>query len=132
MKDERDSRRKAIAGVILRSGVEAVVYDAGRRFSSELERRAECLRELINDVATYPGPSHLVIDKDDSLLMRDRECLIEFSRKAGCKERLQYEHTKSATDQLLVIPDAVAWCWAKGGVWRELIRPIVTSVKEIA
>lgn len=131
MKDERDSRRKAIIDVIIRSEVEATVYDAGRRFSNERERRAECLRELVNDVAARPGQSLLVIDKDDSLVQRDRECLIEFSRKAGCKERMRYEHAKSAQEQLLVIPDAIAWCWAKGGSWRQLIEPVVASVKPI-
>ncbi|NUU33388.1 hypothetical protein HNO80_17520 [Arthrobacter sp. C9C5] len=132
MKDERDSRRKAIIDVIVRSEVEATVYDAARRFSNEPERRAECFRELVNDVAAHPGQSLLVIDKDESLVQRDRECLIEFSRKAGCKDRMSYEHAKSAQEQLLVVPDAIAWCWAKGGSWRERIRPVVTSVKQIA
>ena len=28
-----------------------------------------------------------------------------------------------------MIPDAVAWCWAKSGQWRNRIRPVVTGVE---
>jgi hypothetical protein len=95
MKDERDSRRKAIVDVSVRAEVEATGYDARRRFSNEPESRAEGFRELVNDIAAQPGQSPLVIDKHQSLVQHDRECLIEFSRKPGCKDQMRYEHMKS-------------------------------------
>ena len=35
-------------------------------------------------------------------------------------------NSNPATEQLLGIPDAFAWCWAKGGHWRSHIRPVIT------
>lgn len=131
MKDEKDGRKRAIADIIVRADVQAVVYDAGSKFSNELERRAECLRELVNDIAAMPGNARLVIDRDDSLVQKDKQCLIDYSRKAGCIDTLEYEHMKTAQENLLIVPDAVAWCWAKGGPWRDRIRSVVKEVRTI-
>ena len=30
---------------------------------------------------------------------------------------------------LLTVPDAIAWCWARGGAWRERIQPVVRYVR---
>jgi len=39
---------------------------------------------------------------------------------------VRYEHRRAATEPLRGIPDAFAWCWAKGGHWRSHIQPIIT------
>jgi hypothetical protein len=36
-------------------------------------------------------------------------------------DTLRYEHRRAAAEQLLTLPDAIAWCWAKGGDWRRRI-----------
>lgn len=131
MKDERDSRKHAIADVIAQSNVEAVVYDAGMRFGSEAHRRAACFRALVEDIAARDGETQLVIDRDDSLVQRDKQCLIEYSRATGCQGSLLYQHQKPAQELLLVVPDAIAWCWAKGGHWRQRIRPVVSTVRTL-
>lgn len=131
MKDERDPRRRAIVDLIVSANVHAIVYDAGKRFSNEPQRRSECFRELVNDIASKPGETHLVIDRDDSLVQNDRKCLIEFSRMSGCRDQLRYEHLKTHEEQLLIVPDAIAWCWAKGGDWRRRVRPVVKDVRQI-
>jgi hypothetical protein len=51
MKDENDQRRRAIAAAIAASGGAATIYDAGRRYRNERERRAACLRALVGDAA---------------------------------------------------------------------------------
>ena len=132
MKDERDPRKRAIADIIVRSNVEVVVYDAGNGFRSEAHRRAACLRELVNDIAARDGHTHLVIDRDDSLVQRDKQCLVEYSRDAGCQDTLAYQHQKPAEELLLIIPDAIAWCWAKGGSWRQRVRPVVGEVRPVS
>jgi hypothetical protein len=45
--------------------------------------------------------------------------------------RLRYEHQRASAEQLLAIPDAIAWCWVKGGHWRRQIEPAVTSVRTV-
>lgn len=32
---------------------------------------------------------------------------------------------------LLAVPDAIAWCWAKGGQWRDRVQLLVTEVRLI-
>jgi hypothetical protein len=67
MKDENDQRRRSIAAAIVVSGVTATIYDAGRRYRNERERRAACLRALVGDAARR-GDAMLVLEQDDTLL----------------------------------------------------------------
>ncbi len=130
MKDENDQRRRSIATAIAVSGVTATIYDAGRRYRNERERRAACLRALIIDVARR-GDAMLVLEQDDTLLSWDNQRLIEFTREAGCRDTLRYEHRRAANELLLAMPDAIAWCWAKGGDWRRRVEPVVADVREV-
>ncbi len=130
MKDEHDSRKRAIAAAIAAAGVQATIYDAGRRYRTERDRRAACLQALVTDAARR-GDTLLVLEQDDMLLSWDNQRLVEFTRAAGCRQTLRYEHRRAAAEQLLAIPDAVAWCWAKGGDWRRRIDPVVSAVREV-
>jgi hypothetical protein len=130
MKDENDQRRRSIATAISVSGVTATIYDAGRRYRNERERRAACLHALIIDAAQR-GDTRLILEQDDTLLSWDNQRLIEFTREASCRDTLRYEHRRAASELLLAVPDAIAWCWAKGGDWRRRIEPIVTDVREV-
>jgi hypothetical protein len=71
------------------------------------------------------------LEQDDSLVRSDTQHLIEFTRTAGCKDTLRYEHLRPTSEPLLAIPDAVAWCWAKGGDWQRRIEPVVTDVRQV-
>jgi len=130
MKDESDSRKRSIATAISVSDVQATIYDAGRRYRNERERRAACLRAIVEDAARR-GDAMLVLEQDDSLVSWDNQHLIEFTRAAGCRDTLRYEHRRAAVDLALAIPDAIAWCWAKGGDWRRRVEPVVTNVREV-
>ena len=131
MKDERTRRKRQIASAIAAMGVEATVYDAATRYRNERERRAECLRAIVADVARSRGSAMLIIEQDESLVSSDRQQLIECIRAAGISDRLRYSHAQAASEPLLAIPDAVAWCWAKGGEWRTRIRPAITAIRDV-
>jgi hypothetical protein len=128
MKKERPSRKRAIAGAICEAEVEAIIYQADTAHRRELEAREACLRALVADAAAA-DTALLVLEQDDSLLRWDNQRLIEITRELGCRHTLHYPHRRAATEQLLAIPDAIAWCWAKGGDWRRRIEPIVTNVR---
>lgn len=130
MKKESESRKRQIASVICETGVQATIYDAGRHRRSELDARAACLEALVLDAVTV-GASMLVLELDDSLRRWDNQRLIEIIRQTGCRDILRYEHRRAATDELLAIPDAIAWCWAKGGAWRRRIEPVVTAIRVV-
>lgn len=129
MKKESDSRKRAIAAAICGAGVTATIYDAGRRYRDELDARAACLRGLVDDAA-HQGDILLVLEQDDSLLDWDRRRLYALVRDAHFPQ-LRYEHRRASAEQLLAIPDAIAWCWAKGGDWRRRIGPAVTTVRSV-
>ncbi|MCB1288835.1 MAG: hypothetical protein KDB47_14275 [Mycobacterium sp.] len=129
MKDEKDGRKRTIAQAFVGAGVEATIYCAGAEYRNERERRSACLRALIDDHASLNA--HIVLDEDETMVRFDNQKLIEYTRAAGCRDTLRYEHKRSHTDALLAIPDAIAWCWAKGGEWRKLIQPAITATREV-
>jgi len=130
MNDENNQRRHAIADAINASGIHSTIYDAGRRYRSERDRRAACLLALVTDIARL-GDTMMILEQDDTLIASDRKLLYGASRVAGCVDTLRYEHRRAASEQLLAVPDAIAWCWAKGGDWRRRIELAVTAVRHV-
>ena len=114
----------------VKAGVQATVYCAGPEHRNERERRAACLNALIEDHADVRN-AHIVLDEDKTMVNFDNQKLIEYTRAAGCRDTVSYEHKRSHTDALLAIPDAIAWCWAKGGDWRRLIDPAVVNIRNV-
>ncbi|SHQ67462.1 Uncharacterised protein [Mycobacteroides abscessus subsp. abscessus] len=130
MKDENDGRKRTIAAALVAADIKATVYRAGTEHRTHNQRRAACLGGLIQDHAHGPE-TLLIIDQDDSLVSFDNQRLIEYTRAAGCRATLRYEHRSDKTELLLAVPDAIAWCWAKGGHWRTLITPAVSEVRDV-
>lgn len=73
------------------------------------------------------GHAHLCLDGDDTLVERDRRQLYDAVRAVGAEGTLRYQHAKTVTEPLLVVPDAVAWAYSKGGAWRALTSDVVES-----
>jgi hypothetical protein len=126
MKNEADGRKETIAKSLVAADLQATVYDAGRRYRTQLLARTACLSALIDDLATSDVDTLVVLDQDETLVRFDRRLLYGAVRDAGRETTLRYEHRRAATEPLLGIPDAYAWCWAKGGHWRSHIQPAIT------
>jgi uncharacterized protein RhaS with RHS repeats len=129
MAKESDRRRKVIIDALVAAGVTATVYDAGRRYADDHAARTACLRAIVDDVER-DEPTLLVIEQDDSLLHSERRELLELVRAAGRRDTLRYQHLRARSELMLVVPDAIAWCWAKGGEWRQRVDAM-TTVKHI-
>lgn len=133
MNSERDQRRREILDTLVRmgdlQGLEAVLYDAGS-VGTEKERRARCLEALVSDAVGH-GDARIVFDLDESLQAWDRQQMVQLTRALSIKDRIAYEHRNRHSDPLLAIPDAIAWAWARGGDWRNRIRPIVREVQKV-
>lgn len=123
-KSERESRRKEICSVIVALPVHVHVYDA----SSLPERagRTMALQMLVADLAALSA-TRLIIEQDDSLVRADRQTLYSATRGHRIEERLIYEHVRARHEPMLWIPDAVAWCLAKGGHWTSRVEPIIQA-----
>jgi hypothetical protein len=126
MKDEADGRKETIALALVAANFRATVYDAGRRRGNQVLSRAACLSALVDDVAASAVETLIVLDQDETLVQFDRRLLYRSVHAIGREHELHYVHRRSNTEPLLGIPDAFAWCWAKGGQWRSLILPAVT------
>jgi hypothetical protein len=130
MAKESNTRRRQIAAAICEASVTATIYDAGHRYKDPLDARKACLEGVIDDVAAGEE-TFLVLEQDDSIIHWDRQRLIELTRAAGCRDTLRYEHQRTKADLVLTVPDAIAWCWARGGRWKQHVRPAVIDVKEV-
>jgi hypothetical protein len=126
---ESPARRRQILAAITATSASASVY-IGDTYRREILARAACLEAVVTDAAAS-GAHMLVLEQDDSLLRWDRKLLYELTRKTGCADTLRYEHHRGSNEELLWIPDAIAWCWARGGTWRKLVTPIIDDVRTV-
>lgn len=129
MKKESDSRRRQIVDAIVTADVTATVYNAGRHHFSELDARAACFRGLVEEAAALRDPM-IVVEQDDSLLEWDRRQLFALVRSVG-HPQMRYQHQRAGAEPLLGVPDAIAWCWAKGSDWRRRIQPVVRHIRDV-
>jgi hypothetical protein len=120
---ESDGRRGAILTALTTvAGRCVTVYEvAGRR---DREARDIALARLVDDAAKA-GAARLVIERDEPAAASDRRVIRERAALAGCLDTLRYVHEAASAEPLLAIPDAAAWCWAKGGEWRRRASGLV-------
>jgi len=126
---ERDDRKGKILSTVSGLSVQITVYDASRLRDERAARRL-CLERIVDDLAEMSA-HRLVIEQDDSLVRSDQGTLYRAVRRHGVEASLVYEHMSPRMEPLLWIPDAVAWCWAKGGVWKDRVLPLVDEVRTL-
>lgn len=132
MVDERPRRRPAIVSALLATGMKATIYDTARRYRTDRQARAACLRALVDDLAASgTADIRLVLEQDDSLISWDNQRLIEATRAAGCRDTLRYEHQRASAEPLLALPDVTAWCWVRSGEWRRRLAPVLTALRTV-
>ncbi|WP_448062237.1 hypothetical protein [Cellulomonas hominis] len=73
----------------------------------------------------------IVLDRDDSTLAHDRRWLFEELRRSTLTPQLSYVHRHRHEEPLPVMPDAVAWCWQRGGEWRRRVKNIIAEVHDL-
>lgn len=129
MRKESPRRRRAIVDTMCALGLEATVYDAGRRYGKEQAARAACFERLVLDQP--PEGALLVVEEDESLTAWDRRTLYQLTRPSSAGSAVRYEHRRGVDELLLGIPDAIAWAWAQGGEWRRRIAPTVVANVEV-
>lgn len=124
--NESDGRRRKVIKTLAHAGVRATVYDAPR-YRTEKEARDAIIGHLTDDVAAM-GAARLVLERDDPVVASDRQIIIEHLTKSDSLETVRYDHQRAHEEPLLSVPDAVIWCWAKGGSWRRGLGALVADV----
>ena len=99
----------------------------GRRlcFGAEWDNaagRGACLAAIVRDNASTAH--RLVVERDESTYDFDRRTLTAAVRQHECRDTLRWDLLARKEDPLLWVPDAVAWCWVRGGHWRRLIAEL--------
>ncbi|MEV0606628.1 hypothetical protein AB0I61_09690 [Polymorphospora rubra] len=126
---EKDARRWTILNAIIGLGAEVIIYDAAGQRSIKAARDA-CLTQLVADLAKI-NAARLVLERDDSTIQSDQQLLYREVRTAGMADEFRYDLMRAHEEVLLAIPDAVAWCWAKGGRWRLAAEQVVMEKRHV-
>lgn len=127
-RSESDARRKQILDAVAGQGWSAHLVVALPK--NQRQARDACLHHLVGLAARLRSPL-LVLETDDSLVAHDRRLLYEASREQGVHNNLTYRHLRRREEPCLWVPDALAWCYARGGPWRVRVEPLVTSVIDV-
>lgn len=122
---ESDRQRKKTLDGITGFTPALTVYDGGDH--PRQRQREICLRALMADLAAR-DTRMLVLERDEKTLHLDEVVLAEQKRRLQCPQ-LRYEHMRAREEPLLAIPDAIAWCWQRGGPWKARVRELVTEVR---
>lgn len=124
---ESPQRRKHIITTLTEAGaIKTVVYDA-RGIVNIKDGRDTAMARMAADQAAIPA-SRIVIESDDSLIATDQAIIRDQLEKAGVTEIVGVDHMKAYEEQLLAVPDAVAWCFTHGGEWAKLAEPLIANV----
>ncbi|WP_431916605.1 hypothetical protein [Micromonospora wenchangensis] len=126
---ERDDRRRQIIDAIATLSTQAVIFDAKHHSNARAAREA-CLVELVEHSAKI-NAARLVLERDDSTFRADQRLLFEQVRRSGMPVTFRYEQLRAHEECLLAVPDALAWCWAKGGRWRNSIRRMINESRQV-
>lgn len=126
---ESPARRRQILAALVSLDVRVRLYVAAKGIG-ETESRKACLEAVVDDAAAL-GARMLVLERDNPRVAWDKQVLLERTRKAGCTESLRYQHSRGVTEPLLWLPDAAAWCWARGKEWRRLGAELTEAVREV-
>jgi hypothetical protein len=127
-KSERDSRRREICSALVTLDVSVYIYHAATL--NPKQGRPRCLEMLVADLAELSA-TRLILEQDDSTMKADRRVLYDAVGKHGLRDQLSYHHLRAKQEPMLWIPDAVAWCVAKGGEWPARVRPLVEKTIEV-
>lgn len=126
---ENDARRNKIVAAITGLGAEVLIYDACAHDDVKKARDA-CLIRLVTDLAEIKA-ERVVLELDESNVRSDQRILYSRVGAEGIRGTLSYYHMRAYEESLLTLPDAIAWCWAKGGHWRTKVESFVTEVRRV-
>jgi hypothetical protein len=120
-------RKKIMAALVAAGDISTVIYDAARFRDDGKAGRDAAIKAMTASAAQIPA-ARIVLETDDSAVEQDRVIIKAQLEAAGVAEVVGCDHMRAREEALLAIPDAVAWCFAKGGEWRKLADPLIADV----
>lgn len=130
MRQESPQQRHKIIGGLKQLQLRTHVVRCSDTRLSDLEKRFRCLDVVLDQCALW-GAARLTIELDASIVKHEKQFFVEATRNRALRADFSYQWLARDADPLLWVPDVVAWSHAKGGTWREAIRPLVTGLTEV-
>ena len=121
----RDDLRDTVVGLLERHGINAVVFRAVA--AKGCNPREDCVRATAR-LAVEIAAHSVVLDRDESLEAQDRRWLYQELHKSG----VRYDHLHRHEEPLLWAADAIAWCWQRGGAWKDKVRSLVARTDDLS
>ena len=118
---ERSEVRKAVISDIARMSIKAELYKVAEKHR---QARSICLQALAENLRDGKC-QQLVLDQNDSVCQSDRRVL---RSTLGPGWSGTYDHLHDHQEPLLWLPDAISWCWNKGGDWQARLSDIDLKV----
>ena len=116
--------RLRLSSLIVEQEFGCLVIEHANPASTQIEARMACLRTLCAD-SRIQVASRMTLDFSTT---REQDCRIFEEHRSRHKSHFPiYQHSPSRHEPLLWVPDAIGWCWGRGGFWKQLIEPCVTS-----
>jgi hypothetical protein len=126
--NESPQRRRQIISAFASAGdISATVYDASGYGDDGKAGRDAAIAQMAASAARMRA-SRIILERDDSAVEQDTAIIKAQLADAGVEDVVGVDHLRAREEPLLAIPDALAWCWAKGGEWRKLADPLIADV----
>ncbi len=119
---ESNERRRKVINLICQQGWHTLIVIHPSK--NEVLARSSCLDAVIR-YAIEVNAVRMVIETDDSARQADKRALFDAGRRLPFAEDFTYNHMRARNEELLWVPDAIAWCFARGGEWRKRIEPVL-------
>lgn len=129
MATERPQFRRQVLSAINGMPVRAHIYEAAMTARSQRAARNDCLHALVGDLVDL-GVDQVVFESCDQD-RQDRIVMAAALRKAGDYAALSYNPGRPTQEELLWLPDMIAWAHGAGGDWRRRVEPLIDSVRRI-
>ncbi len=123
-KSESDGRKRTILAEMASLAVSGMVYE--RASGPHVPARRACLEALSVD---HAKTGQIVLDMSEGDRVADERTLRE--TRTRCAGTFRFRHEEPHRCPGLWLPDALAWSWTRGGVWRQLVMPMVVAVRQV-
>ncbi len=122
---ENHRRRAQIIETITTLPLTVRLYDAGGRPPHAARRAA--LTAIAGDLRDL-AVDRLVIEPDEVFVPTDKETTNSLTADLRHTTAFAFHHLPSSAEPLLWVSDATAWCYARGGRWRDTLSPILDGI----
>lgn len=122
---ERDAIKDKFISIMHECDLAAIMYVSEAK--KHATAREACLHTMLDDIASQQI-RQLTIESDASIDAADRRIIAKRLRELNYAD-LRYQHRGKKEEPLLWASDAIAWCYNRGGTWKQKIEPLLLDVR---